>query len=163
MLDGSGSKFAIERPFGPAAHRLALAAPGRLMYAAGCSAALRAGAILIFFPEGTRGEPGRLGRFKPGIAYLAERHPEAPVVPVLLTALDLVLPKGKLLPLPLRCEAHVGEARHWAGDRRSFAAELKAAMIALAGESERRRWSPLAPVDAQGDSEWVAKQAGVGG
>jgi len=101
---------------------------------AGCSAALRAGAILIIFPEGTRGEPGRLGRFKSGVGHLAERHPEVPVVPVFLTMLGRVLPKRALVPVPLLCAAHVGLERKWTGDRGSFMTGLEGAMAGLAGE-----------------------------
>ncbi len=120
---------------------------------AACSAALQCGAILIFFPEGTRGEPGSLGEFKPGIAHLARRHPGIPIVPVFLTSLDRVLPKGALLPLPLLCEARIGTARYWRGDCRSFLAELRAAIVALGANGtdadataraidERAAWQP---------------------
>ena len=44
--------------------------------------ALAVNAIVIFYPEGTRGEPERMGKFKSGIARLAERNPEVPVIPV---------------------------------------------------------------------------------
>jgi len=96
---------------------------------AACSAALKAGEILILFPEGTRGAPGALGELKPGVAHLVQRHPEVPVVPVMLGGLERVLPKRACVPLPLLCTAEIGMPRRWNGDRRSFMAELRAAML----------------------------------
>ena len=95
---------------------------------AGCSRALDAGDMLILFPEGTRGTPGRMGALKAGVAYLARRHPKVPVIPITLAGVDRVLPKGAVVPLPLTVAAHVGRPRCWAaGDCRSFMAELSAA------------------------------------
>src|SRR5579872_1973192 len=96
-----------------------------------CSAALMSGAILLFFPEGTRGVPGCLGEFKFGVAHLVRRHPNIPVTPIGLIGLDRVLPKGANLPLPLTCEARVGSPQRWSGDCRSFTAQLKAALVGL--------------------------------
>jgi len=95
---------------------------------AGCSRALEAGDVLILFPEGTRGTPGRMSALKAGVAYLARRHPQVPVVPITLDGVDRVLPKGAVVPLPLTVAAHVGQPRCWAaGDCRGFMAGLRAA------------------------------------
>jgi 1-acyl-sn-glycerol-3-phosphate acyltransferase len=97
---------------------------------AGCSAALASGEILILYPEGTRGTPGRMSELKAGVAYLARRHPTVPVIPITLDGVDRVLPKGAVVPLPLRVAAHVGRPRCWAGgDCRDFMAELGAALV----------------------------------
>jgi len=97
---------------------------------AGCSRALDNGKILVLYPEGTRGTPGRMSELKAGVAYLARRHPRVPVIPIRLNGMDRVLPKGAVLPLPLTVAAHVGRPRHWGGgDCREFMAELSAALI----------------------------------
>ena len=41
---------------------------------------LRSGENIIIFPEGTRGEPGRIGKFKSGIGRLAEACSDIPAV-----------------------------------------------------------------------------------
>ena len=43
---------------------------------------LEGGQILGFFPEGHRSESGALLRGKPGVGFLAARHPEVPLVPI---------------------------------------------------------------------------------
>ncbi|HKX09469.1 MAG TPA: lysophospholipid acyltransferase family protein [Stellaceae bacterium] len=97
---------------------------------AGCSRALDSGKILVLYPEGTRGTPGRMSELKAGVAYLARRHPSVPVIPVTLSGMDRVLPKGAVVPLPLTVAAHVGRPRRWdGGDCREFMADLGAALV----------------------------------
>lgn len=105
-----------------------------------CVAALRRGDILIMFPEGSRGEPERLGRFKKGVGHLAERCPQAPIVPVFLQGLGKALPKGEWLLVPFFCDVFVGRALHWTGSRTELLAGLEGAMAELALEGGWARW-----------------------
>src|SRR6266545_2558245 len=92
------------------------------------SAALSRGEILIVFPEGSRGAPEQLGRFKSGIARLAERHPDVPIVPVFLHGLGKSLPRGEFLLVPFIADVVVGEALHW---RSSVSETMRAYQMAM--------------------------------
>ncbi len=103
-------------------------------------AALDDGDILILFPEGSRGEPERVGRFKTGIAHIAQRRPGLPVVPVYMHGLGMALPKGEFVLVPFFCDVFVGGALHWQGDRKAFMNDVNERMTALSGEGGFADW-----------------------
>lgn len=105
------------------------------------SEALARGEILLFFPEGSRGEPEQLAEFKSGLARLAERHPEVPVVPIFLHGLGKALPKGEAVLVPFFLDVWVGAALRYAGSREAFMQDYRAAMATLAQEERRAEWS----------------------
>jgi 1-acyl-sn-glycerol-3-phosphate acyltransferase len=105
------------------------------------SEALDAGDILILFPEGTRGEPERIGTFKSGVAHLARRHPAVPVYPVFMHGLGKALPKGSFLLVPFFCDVFIGEGVYGQDDHRAFTALLADRMSALASEGSFAPWS----------------------
>ena len=103
-------------------------------------AALARGEILIFYPEGTRGEPERLQAFKQGIAHIAERHADIPIVPIYLHGLGKALPKGEVFLVPFFCDLFIGEPLAWPGDRKTFMAALQDRITALAAEGNFPPW-----------------------
>lgn len=72
-------------------------------------AALDAGYSLILFPEGTRGEPEKLQKFKAGIALLLSERREVPYVPAYLQGMGNAMPKGDNLIVPYQASLKFGE------------------------------------------------------
>ena len=133
QLEAQGKKvihFEIGRPdFDTPAHIKAAAVD-----------ALDRGDILIFFPEGTRGEPERLKELKSGIARLQERRPEVPVVPIFMHGLGKALPKGEAILVPFFVDVFVGEPVTWTGDRDSYLGQYRHSIEVLAEEGEFPEW-----------------------
>ncbi len=72
-------------------------------------APLQADEDLIFFPEGTRNLTDvDLLRLRSGVFQMLERVPDAEVVPVWISHMDRILPKGAWLPVPLNCTLTFG-------------------------------------------------------
>ncbi len=96
--------------------------------------ALRQGACLILFPEGTRTPDGFLSVFKSGLYRVAERVPDAAFVPLYLENAGRALPKGEFIPIPILCGIYPGEPLRVApGEGRdAFLQRARAAVSTLA-------------------------------
>jgi 1-acyl-sn-glycerol-3-phosphate acyltransferase len=107
----------------------------------GCHRALEKGTIVIFFPEGSRGEPEKRGGLRSGIYFLARRHPDAAVVPVFLHGLGKALPRGEFLLVPFFVDVFVGEPLAIPRtDKNAFMAELTGRIESLAAEGQFPAW-----------------------
>ncbi|MBJ2150911.1 1-acyl-sn-glycerol-3-phosphate acyltransferase [Paracoccus sp. IB05] len=96
--------------------------------------ALAEGSSLILFPEGVRNmteEP--LLPFRTGLFHLAKQNPEIDLVPVWISNLNRVMPKGEIIPLPLICTLTFGAPLHLGDteEKGDFLARSHAALIAL--------------------------------
>ena len=103
--------------------------------------ALDRGEILVFFPEGSRGEPEQLAEFKSGLARIAERRPDVPVIPVFTHGLGKALPKGEWMIVPFFVDIFVGEPLRFGGDRAGYMQRYRDAMAALALEEKHADWN----------------------
>ena len=102
--------------------------------------ALRAGDSLIMFPEGTRNTGDEvLLPLRSGLFHLARECPQVRLVPVWIENLRRVLPKGKLVPLPLACTVRYGAPLVLGPgeDKAAFIARARAAMLDLRPEYDR--------------------------
>ncbi len=104
------------------------------------SQALEKGQVIILYPEGSRGQPEQLSDFKKGVAHLAKRSPDVPVIPVFLHGLGKALPKGEILLVPFTCDVAIGDSLFWQGDKERFMADLQDAMTALGEEVYQPGW-----------------------
>lgn len=98
--------------------------------------ALENGDSLIIFPEGTRNLEEDLLAFKSGIYHLAKSYPHVEFIPVWIANLNRVMPKGRLLPLPLLCTLRFGAPLHLERDedKAEFLLRTRDALLALATE-----------------------------
>jgi len=95
---------------------------------------LAEGSSLIFFPEGTRNTTEEiLLPFKSGLYHLARGDTETEFVPVWIDNLSRVMPKGKLLPIPLLCSVTFGAPLQLGPDetKDAFLDRARAALLDL--------------------------------
>ena len=96
--------------------------------------ALKQGASLVIFPEGTRGSGGLPAAFKSGLYHLAEQFPGVALIPAWIDNVQRVMPKGEVLPVPILCSVTFGAplAPPQPGeDKRAFLERARDAVVAL--------------------------------
>ncbi|MBS8226231.1 lysophospholipid acyltransferase family protein [Vannielia litorea] len=97
--------------------------------------AVDAGDSLIIFPEGKRNmDPDvPLLPLKSGIYNISSQRDEVEMVPVWIENLNRVLPKGKLVPVPLLCTVSFGTPMRVRPDesREAFLERASSALLAL--------------------------------
>lgn len=71
--------------------------------------ALDEGYSLILFPEGTRGSGGQMQELKPGIARILSERPHLKYIPVYMTGMNRLLPKGESILLPYKSSVNYGK------------------------------------------------------
>lgn len=124
---------------------------------------LKAGKLLMLFPEGTRSRDGALGKVHSGVAVIAMRA-GVPVIPTFIHGAYDAWPRTRTLPRPRRVGVFYGQpiappaeaqGRGHKEQVRKLTAEIQAALEAL-----QRRAFEVMPLD--GRTAPVAAQSGDG-
>ena len=103
-----------------------------------CVDALAAKKIVIIFPEGTRGEPGKFSRIKSGIWHLSQQCPDVPVIPVYMHGLERSMGKGQKIPVPFFIDIFIDEPLSYDADKVTFKQSLLTRFVALQQQATRR-------------------------
>ncbi|OYP38388.1 lysophospholipid acyltransferase family protein [Rhodopirellula sp. MGV] len=97
--------------------------------------------IVLLFPEGTRGEPETMMDFQTGVAHLARRHPDVPVIPVFMRGLGKALPKGEAILVPFLCDIVFGSPLESGLPKKEFMGRLNESIDALSAELGGGEWA----------------------
>lgn len=73
--------------------------------------AIDAGYSLILFPEGTRGEPEKMSRFKAGAAVVLSKRPHVNYIPAYLSGMGKALPRGDGFLVPFSSSVTFGNIK----------------------------------------------------
>jgi 1-acyl-sn-glycerol-3-phosphate acyltransferase len=105
-----------------------------------CAKALDSGKILIFFPEGSRGEPEKMTDLKYGVVKLAERCPKVPLYPIYMHGLGKTLPKGDALFVPFFCDVVFSEPMTYDVNGEGFYDDVKTRFEELQDSVKLPKW-----------------------
>lgn len=103
-----------------------------------CVDALAAKKIVIIFPEGTRGEPGKFSEIKSGIWHLSQQCPEVPIIPVYMHGLDRSMGKGQTIPVPFFIDIFIDEPLFYDADKVMFKQSLFTRFVTLQQQATRK-------------------------
>lgn len=100
---------------------------------------IRAGASVLFFPEGTRSPDGRLHAFERG-GFLLALKSGAPIVPVGISGSFRILPRNRLRVHPgkirIRLGTPIDTSAYGVRNRRELEARVRAEILALSGAED---------------------------
>ena len=96
--------------------------------------------IIIFFPEGSRGEPEKMSDIKKGIAHLAKANPAVPIYPIFLHGLGKALPKDESLLVPFVIDVVIGAPIIWGGESSDLPKEIRQRFERQKRELVIREW-----------------------
>jgi 1-acyl-sn-glycerol-3-phosphate acyltransferase len=71
--------------------------------------AIDEGSSLIIFPEGGRNTTADMQQFKSGLYHLCRLRPDVELVPAYIDNARRILPKGEIIPVPLKCSVTFGQ------------------------------------------------------
>jgi 1-acyl-sn-glycerol-3-phosphate acyltransferase len=101
----------------------------------GMREALSSGHSIIIFPEGTRGIPGQIKRFKTGVGRLAVEYRNIPIIPVFLSGTEKSFPKKSTIPIPIWSNVTIGPPHIFKGESQDITSSLEK-MIQELSESD---------------------------
>jgi len=108
---------------------------------ANIQSALDSNNIVIFYPEGSRGEPEQISEIRKGIGHLAKANPEVPVYPVYIYGLGKSLPKNEALLVPFVIDVVIGQPFFGNEDISSTVNNITESFLLLKSEVPDRDWS----------------------
>lgn len=97
------------------------------------------GHSIIIFPEGTRGEPGKISNFHQGIGLIAKNNPDTPIIPIYLEGPERSFPKKTPFPLPLCNHITIGPPQIFRGKSKDITSKLHSHLKTLADEEQAYR------------------------
>lgn len=100
------------------------------------------GGNIILFPEGTRGEPGRLQAFRGGIGRIVDANRSIPVVAAFLEGPERALPRAAPVPIPLWNHVTIAPPQSPQGNPPDITASLQRTLEVFkenASEARQRR------------------------
>ena len=105
----------------------------------GMKEALSSGNSIIIFPEGTRGIPGQIKRFKTGVGRLAVEYGNIPIIPVFLSGTEKSFPKKSTIPMPIWNNVTIGPPQIFRGESQDITSSLEKMILELSESETAKR------------------------
>jgi 1-acyl-sn-glycerol-3-phosphate acyltransferase len=105
----------------------------------GMREALSSGNSIIIFPEGTRGIPGQIIRFKTGVGRLAIEYRNIPIIPVFLSGTEKSFPKKSTIPMPIWNNVTIGPPQIFKGKSQDITSSLEKMIRELSDSETAKR------------------------